>query len=134
MNDEKYWIAINGAACALASLPMRDPKTTPTAQQMLGFLTLEEAKHAQHLCLYAPMDAVREFFESLRPDVKSGRIRVIQPKHPQPNKDGPMLRTESAVCMRSYRKISSRRRPTERRTHACQVEGIAAIFIAGFHG
>jgi hypothetical protein len=51
---------------------------------MLGFPTYEEARHAQKICLNAPMDEVVRFFESLRPGVKSGRVRVINPEHPSP--------------------------------------------------
>jgi hypothetical protein len=83
--DERYWIAINGPTCAIASFPLRNPMVTPTPEQMLGFPTLEEAERAQRISTQAPMDEVRRFFASLAPDVHAGRIRVIQPKHPQPH-------------------------------------------------
>jgi hypothetical protein len=69
---------------------------TPTPEQLIGFPTLEEAQRAQRICLRASINAVRRFMESLRPDVKSGRIRVIKPPHPQPQTDGPTMWTESA--------------------------------------
>jgi hypothetical protein len=94
--DKKYWIAINGSSCARSSLPMQNPMVTPTPEQMLGFPTVEEAQKAQRLCLQAPMNEVRKFMESLRPDVKSGRIRVIQPAHPQPPTHDATMWTESA--------------------------------------
>ncbi|MET4034931.1 MULTISPECIES: hypothetical protein [unclassified Bradyrhizobium] len=84
MDDERYWIAINGPSCALSPLPLRNPLLTPTPEQMLGFPTSEEAERAQRICLESPMDEVVRFLETLRPDVDSGRIRVIQPEHPQP--------------------------------------------------
>src|SRR5437870_1625321 len=95
MMDDRYWIAINGSSCAISSLPMRNPMVTPTPWQMLGFPTYEEAERAQRVCLQAPIDEVRRFVDSLRPDVMSGRIRVIQPKYPQPPTKGPTIWTES---------------------------------------
>jgi hypothetical protein len=94
MTDERYWIAINGSSCTLSSLPMRNPKATPTPEQMLGFPTLEEAQRAQRICLRAPMDVVCKFLVSLTPDVQSGRIRVIQPRHPHPQTSDPTAWTE----------------------------------------
>lgn len=94
--NERYWIAINGSSCALTSLPFQKPLCTPTPAQMLGFPTLEEAQHAQGVYLNATMDEVCSFLEGLRPDVKSGRILVIQPTHPQPQTSGPTMWTESA--------------------------------------
>jgi hypothetical protein len=93
--DERYWIAINGTSCAMSPLPMRNPLLTPTPEQMLGFPTHEEAARAQRICLQAPMDEVQRFLESLRPDVESGRIRVIQPEHPQPPIASQSIWTES---------------------------------------
>jgi hypothetical protein len=90
-DDPRYWIAINGASCAMASWPMRNPKVTPTPQQIIGFSTHEEAKHAQHVCLTAPMPEVRRFLESLAPDVKAGRIVADQPKKPEPATRGPTI-------------------------------------------
>jgi hypothetical protein len=94
--DKRYWIAINGSSCALSALPLRDPMVTPTPQQMFGFPTLEEAKEAQRICLHSSMKEVCRFMESLRPDVKSGRVRVILPTHPQPPTRGPTAWTDSA--------------------------------------
>ena len=84
MKERKYWIAINGSSCAMSSLPLLEPMVTPTPEQLLGFPTWDEARHAQRLCLTAPMSEVRRFLESLASDVRAGRIRVIQPQHPQP--------------------------------------------------
>jgi len=94
MTLDRYWIAINGASCAYSSIPMRDPKVTPTPQRLIGFPTLDEAVEAQLICLTAPLDEVRRFVESLRPDVMSGRVRVITPEHPQPPTEGPTAWTE----------------------------------------
>jgi hypothetical protein len=96
MTDERYWIATNGASCAISSLPMHNPMVTPTPEQMFGFPTWEEAVQAQRICLEAPMDEVRKFFATLAPDVHSGRVRHIRPKHPQPPTLGPTSWTESA--------------------------------------
>jgi hypothetical protein len=81
--SEFWWIAINGPTCAMSFMPLRYPTVVPTPEQMLGFPTREEAQHAQHVCLTAPMDEVKRFLTSLAPDVKVGRIKVIQPEHPQ---------------------------------------------------
>jgi hypothetical protein len=50
----------------------------------------------QRICLQAPIAEVRKFVDSLRPDVMSGRIRVIKHAHPQPPTKGPTMWTESA--------------------------------------
>jgi hypothetical protein len=109
--DERYWIALNGSSCGMTSLPMAYPKVTPTPEQLLGFPTLEEAARAQQVCLYAPMDEVQRFLESLRPDVKRGRVRVIQPKHPQPPIASATMWTEDAdahqVVQRAFIKTTS---------------------------
>jgi hypothetical protein len=92
--DERYWIALNGASCALTSLPLRNPLVTPTPQQLLGFPTLKEAKRAQRICLQSSMNEVQRFFTSLSPDVRAGRVRVINPEQPQPPTRGPTMWTE----------------------------------------
>ena len=112
MTNERYWIAINGPTCVISTLPLCNPKVTPTPEQLLGFTTWEDAKHAQHVCLTAEMDEVERFLESLRPDVKSGRVRVIQPEHPQPPTTGKTVWTESADVHSVIQRPLSRRRPT----------------------
>jgi len=86
--SEKFWIAVNGPTCAIYSLPMSNPLVTPTPERLIGFPTLEEAQHAQRICLEEPIDKVRAFVASLVPGVRAGRIRVIQPEHPQPPVSG----------------------------------------------
>jgi hypothetical protein len=92
--DERYWIALNGASCALTSLPLRNPLVTPTPQQLLGFPTLKEAKRAQRICLQSSMNEVQRFFTSLSPDVRAGRVRVINPEQPQLPTRCPTMWTE----------------------------------------
>ena len=84
----RYWIAINGSSCALFPIPLRNPVTTPTAQQLFGFPTLKEAQKAQHICLNAPIPEAKAFFDSLRPDVISGRIAHLTPANPDPQTRG----------------------------------------------
>ena len=84
MTERRYWIALNGPSCAISRTPWRNPVTIPVAQQYFGFPTLAEAERAQDICLHQPEAEVRRFLESLSPDVKCGRIRVIQPPYPQP--------------------------------------------------
>ena len=93
MSEAKYWIAINSTSCALASFPMTNPVVSPTPQQMLGFPTLEQAKHAQQICLTSPINEVKRFPQSLSPDVKAGRITVIAPDNPEPPTHGPTIWT-----------------------------------------
>jgi hypothetical protein len=93
---ERYWIAINGASCAMSGVPFTEPKVTPTPRQLIGFPTIEEAAEAQDICLREPMDAVVRFFESLRPDIDAGRVRVINPAHPQRSTRGQTAWTENA--------------------------------------
>jgi len=90
-----YWIAINGASCAMASFPMTNPVVSPTPQQMLGFPTFEEAKHAQQICLTAPMNEVKRFLQSLAPDVKAGRLVAIMPDNPEPATRGTTMWLEA---------------------------------------
>ncbi|MFZ1104068.1 MAG: hypothetical protein WAN86_14705 [Hyphomicrobiaceae bacterium] len=84
----RYWIAINGSSCALSAIPWQNPVTIPRAQQLFGFPTLKEAKKAQHVCLTATIPEVRAFFESLRPDVASGRVVHLTPANPEPQTHG----------------------------------------------
>jgi hypothetical protein len=94
-HSERYWIAINGSSCALSAIPLRNPIVTPTPQHLLGFPTLEEAERAQHICLTAAMEEVNRFLRNLAPDIKSGRIRAIREKRPQPETTGPTTWSES---------------------------------------
>jgi hypothetical protein len=80
----RYWIPINGSSCALSAIPWVNPTVTPTPQQLFGFLTLEEARKAQHICLTAPIPEVKAFFDRLRPDVEAGRIVHRRPERPDP--------------------------------------------------
>jgi hypothetical protein len=89
-----YWIAINGPSCARAGFPMRSPSTHPVAQQLLGFPSEQESREAQEICLSAPMKLVRAYLKSLAPDVASGRIKVIQPAHPEPPTRGQTVWTD----------------------------------------
>jgi hypothetical protein len=99
----RYWIAINGPSCARTTTPLRDPKVSPTPEQLIGFPSDEEARAAQRICLEEPMETVRQFLESLRPHVRSGVIRVIQPSHPQPPSTGaPTLWMEADFSASEY--------------------------------
>jgi hypothetical protein len=80
----RYWIAVNGTTCALSSLPMENPTTVPTAEQMWGFPTLEEARNAQNTVLDKPMHEAVAFLRSLGPDIKAGRVLYRRPDDPQP--------------------------------------------------
>jgi hypothetical protein len=95
-SEWKYWIALNGSSCAISSLPLRQPHVTPTPVELVGFPTFEEAYDAQQICLHAPIEEVRRFLRGLIPDIRSGRLRLIQPKHPQPPTRGQTLWTDSS--------------------------------------
>jgi hypothetical protein len=94
-SDQKFWIAINGASCAMASFPMKNPKVTPTPTYLIGFPTIEEARHAQHVCLTAPLAEARRFVDGLVAQGEAEgsavgvqdharRIVVITPANPEP--------------------------------------------------
>lgn len=56
MSEKKlyYWIAINGASCALSSTPMPPPpklQVIPKPEVLIGFPTLDEAVKVQGICL-----------------------------------------------------------------------------------
>lgn len=87
-DPERYWIATNGSSCALSITPMIDAETVPTAEQMWGFPTLEEAQSAQHIILTASMPQVTTFLQALGPDIKSGRVVYKQPANPGPQTRG----------------------------------------------
>jgi hypothetical protein len=84
MAIERYWIAINGPSCSISPVPWRQPATRPVAEQYIGFPTFEEAENAQSICLHGSQTEMRDFFEGLRPAVKTGRVQVIDSPFPQP--------------------------------------------------
>ena len=51
MTTLRYWIALNGASCAMSSMPMRRPEVSPRPWQLIGLPTFEEAREAQRICL-----------------------------------------------------------------------------------
>jgi hypothetical protein len=85
----RYWIAVNGASCTRSLVPMRHPQVSPTPVQLLGFLTGEAAHAAQQICLTASLPAVQAFLERLREPVRTGDVRVIQFRQPEPPTPGP---------------------------------------------
>jgi hypothetical protein len=95
---KRYWIAINGASCALSSMPFREPVTVPVAQQYVGFPTLAEAQKAQSICLHGTQAEQKAFMRGFYPDIKAGRIRVIQPVAPQPPTHAPTMWMESEIA------------------------------------
>jgi|SRR4029453_10410433 hypothetical protein len=95
MAEEKYWIAINGASCAISRVPWIEPVTIPVPRQYIGFPTLQEAEKAHSVCLRGSQTEMRDYFRSLRADVMAGRIRVINPPFPQPSTQGRTTYMES---------------------------------------
>lgn len=81
------------------SLPMENPTTVPTAEQMWGFPTLEEARNAQNTVLNKPMHEAVAFLRSLGPDIKAGRVLYRRPDDPQP----PPMRGETAAKQRGVK-------------------------------
>ncbi len=62
--DQLYWLAINGASCAMSNMPMPATVTvTPRPQMLVGFLTHAEAKTAQHSMLTAPIAKCRKLMD-----------------------------------------------------------------------
>jgi len=94
--EERYWIAINGPSCALCTFPLREPLVTPTPVALFGFVTLEEAKEAQRICLNDPVKKVQRFIQkNLGCRIRQGEVRYIRPDHPQPPTEGATAWTES---------------------------------------
>ncbi len=59
-----YWLAINGASCAMSNMPMPATVTvTPRPQMLVGFLTHADAKTAQHCMLTAPITKCRRLLK-----------------------------------------------------------------------
>ena len=87
----RYWIAINRTSCTRSLVPMRHPQVSPTPVQLLGFLTGEAARAAQQICLSASLPAVQAFLERLREPVRTGDVRVIECRQPEPPTPGPTV-------------------------------------------
>ena len=88
-----WWLAINGASCAVCSLPM--PATVavaPIPEQLIGFASRDEQIAAQEFVLTAPIDEVAEFMNTTILDkVQSGEVAYIRPQSPDPQPDGPTM-------------------------------------------
>ncbi len=67
---------------------MRWPEVSPRPSQLIGFPTHEEACEAQRVCLDEPIEKVKAFMESLRPDAATGGIIVINHDDPEPPTPG----------------------------------------------
>lgn len=79
-----YWIAINGASCALCPIASEKPPASfPRPQYYAGFDSLAEAQQAQDYCLNAPIEKVRYRFGKW---CKQGR--VVRVNNPEPVVDG----------------------------------------------
>jgi hypothetical protein len=96
----RYWIAVNGCSCAASQLPWRNPTTNPVAEQMWGFLTVEEALRAQKLVLTKPTPEVMAYLQGLGPDIKSGRVVYKRPENPEPPTRGRTAWMEEAEADR----------------------------------
>jgi hypothetical protein len=96
MENDRYWIALNGPSCAMFSVPLNSPVVSPIPEHLIGFPTMEEARQAQQICLNEPIDKVAQFFASLRPAIKRGSIRVIKPEKPEPPTRGTTVWQDAA--------------------------------------
>ncbi len=66
-DEGRYWIAINGASCALCPAPSKIPPTvSPRPEGLIGFSTYEEARAAMQLCLTALIPEVAKAVERWR--------------------------------------------------------------------
>lgn len=85
---KRYWIAINGASCALSTMPLELPIVVPRPEVLVGFPTLDEARRAQSICLASEIASVQEEFAAWvrRPDVQ-----IMKPMNPDPPTDGPTI-------------------------------------------
>jgi hypothetical protein len=87
MNKDQcfYWIAINGASCALARYPLPVPTVKPTPELLIGFPTHEEAVQAQHFLLTAPHESLPPTLEEwrLRALLPESDITIVMPAHPE---------------------------------------------------
>jgi hypothetical protein len=102
--ETHYWIAINGASCAMSSFPL--PVTVaakPTPQYMLGFPTLEEARDTQEFMLTAPIPDVRKRLEGFQERVQRGEIIYIQPANPEPPRTGPTMWSNETAIFKGVR-------------------------------
>ncbi len=84
-----YWLAINGASCAMASFPL--PMTvvaTPRPQMLVGFPSHKEAVSAQHSMLTARIGKCRKLLAGWK---KRKDIVIKVFKNPEPTTNGPTL-------------------------------------------
>ncbi len=92
--DAHYWIAINGSSCAMSELPWKLPVTTPVAEVMFGFKTVEEALIAQDICLRSPIGEVKT---NMGEWLKRSDVVCIRPRNPGKKTDGPTMWQEGML-------------------------------------
>lgn len=91
--QRRYWIAINGASCALSAIPFRGvPVVAPTPTMLIGFTSFKEAKEAQGICLHDPIGAVECW---LRRWARSPDVQFVQPENPEPPTTGATMWMEA---------------------------------------
>src|SRR5262245_1446299 len=84
MSEPKFYIAINGASCALAPVPFdRPPVTLPRANCLVGFPTAEQARRAQHAALNDPIPEVMRKLQSWMADPVN--VYIVNPDPDPPS-------------------------------------------------
>src|SRR3981081_3063534 len=90
-----FYIATNGASCALSCLDFaRPPEVIPRPRCLIGFPTLAEAVEAQKICLNAP---VAEIAERMRGWAHEPQLNYPRNDNPDPPTKGQTLWMASAV-------------------------------------
>jgi hypothetical protein len=79
-----YWLAINGASCAMSSTPMPMwVRVSPRPHYLLGYRTYEEAKAYQEFFLDAPIKDIKRWWRKDFP-IKIKRDEIVMKQYDQP--------------------------------------------------
>ena len=83
-NQDRFWLAINGASAAVMPVPCSKVVVRPTPQMLIGYSTRDEQLKAQDLLLNAPIEEVETYMGSLQKLAKDGTVKIQTFKNPEP--------------------------------------------------
>jgi len=87
-----WWLAINGPSCAASFVPLPVSVTViPRPEQLVGFLTEDEARSAQRFLLTAPIREVGQYMKRLTWRAKAGEVVILFLDNPESPTTGPTL-------------------------------------------
>jgi hypothetical protein len=83
MKEQRYWLAINQATCAMCEIPATADQIacSPVPEQLIGFKTHDEAKALQTFLLTAPIEEVNHCARTNGFDPRE--VKIIRPANPE---------------------------------------------------